>query len=395
MRIDRQEYLRRQKAFQSQLQEEGCQGAIVVSRGGGTFDRHADVYYLTGHYQTYPYLPAAPPLWSGRAHTALVIGAGGPSILCVSTMEVESDVCCDDVRHSGDFLTTLIEAVRDLGLTGRVGLCGGDTLPWDLGTALFSELPGLDVVPADELLGGLRRIKSPDELDAVRRSARVGREAMTALLSAVRPGTRESEVVAAAVEIVVASGAGLYYATCSSGPQIGAFTSQALPGYSTRVLEAGELIRVDLVTVLDGYLCDFGRTMAVGEPSARQAQLIDTTHRGIDAVIEALRPGLTVRDAVCAGDRVLADLGVAVDGEATEAQISAAYPPHWGHGLGLGWERPWLVGDEEMEIQAGMVIAVEHALSSNGIGVALAEQNVIVTSSGAELLTAGPEGPWT
>ncbi|MCY7288560.1 MAG: Xaa-Pro peptidase family protein [Cryobacterium sp.] len=395
MRIDREEYLSRQRAFQSELREIGCDGAIVVSRGGGTFDRHADVMYLTGHYQSYPYLPASPPLWSGRAHAALVISADGPAILCVSAMEVEVDVCCDDVRHSGDFLATLIGAVRDLGLSGRVGLCGGDTLPWDLGTALFSELQELDVMPADELLGTLRRIKSPAELDAVRRSAQVGRQAMTALLSAVRPGTRESDVVAAAVEVAVASGAGLYYATCSSGPHIGSFTSQALPGYSTRVLQSGELMRVDLVTVLDGYLCDFGRTITVGEPTREQAQLIDRAHQGIDAVIEALRPGRTIADAVSAGDQTLEDHGVAVDGDAEEPRIFSAYPPHWGHGLGLGWERPWLVGDEEMEIQPGMVIAVERALTSKGIGVALAEQNVIVTSSGAELLTAGPEGPWT
>ena len=73
----------------------------------------------------------------------------------------------------------------------------------------------------------------------------------------------------------------------------------------------------------------------------------------------------------------------------------ASYPAHWGHGLGLGWERPWLVSSEPLSLEPGMVLAVERAISLDGVGTVAAEQNLLLTETGAELLTAGPCGRWT
>lgn len=49
-----------------------------MSRGGGTFDRFANVFYVSGHYQSYAYLPETPGLFSGSSHAALVVSAMGP-----------------------------------------------------------------------------------------------------------------------------------------------------------------------------------------------------------------------------------------------------------------------------------------------------------------------------
>ncbi len=68
---------------------------------------------------------------------------------------------------------------------------------------------------------------------------------------------------------------------------------------------------------------------------------------------------------------------------------------HRGHGLGPGWERPWLVSSAPLTIQEGMVLAMERAVTLAGAGTVAAEQNLIVTGSGAELLTAGLAGSWT
>jgi Xaa-Pro aminopeptidase len=62
---------------------------------------------------------------------------------------------------------------------------------------------------------------------------------------------------------------------------------------------------------------------------------------------------------------------------------------------GPDWERPWLVSSEPLTIQEGMVLAIECAITQAGAGAVAAEQNLIVTGSGAELLTAGLAGRWT
>ena len=104
MTVSEKEYRLRQQRFAAALDVADLRGAVVVSRGGSTLDRYADVYYLTGHYQSYSYLPDEPGLFSSRAHTAAVIARTGEVLLCVSVPEYdETAVVADDVRCGDDF----------------------------------------------------------------------------------------------------------------------------------------------------------------------------------------------------------------------------------------------------------------------------------------------------
>jgi Xaa-Pro aminopeptidase len=62
--------------------------------------------------------------------------------------------------------------------------------------------------------------------------------------------------------------------------------------------------------------------------------------------------------------------------------------------LGLGFERPWLISGEELTIEEGMFLAVEKFLSLENIGTAAAEQNLLVSAEGVEVLTDSKEGLW-
>jgi Xaa-Pro aminopeptidase len=396
MPIAQTEYQSRQRTFAHRLREAELDGAVVVSRGGGTYDRFANVYYLTGHYQPYVYLPNQPPLWSGRSHTVLVLSAAGEGILCVSVPEYfEERICADEIRYSGDFGATVAGAIASLGLDrARLNLVGSDVLPTELWQQLCSQV---DVSWAfgDERLEELRLIKSHAEQELIRSVSATARWAYSAFLNALEPGCTEAEAVAAAAEIVVSEGATLVYAACSSGPHTWAWTGWPLHGYSTRRLEAGDLVRLDLMTIRDGYLSDFGRTAVVGQPTGEQQRLLETLYAGLDAAIDAIGPGVPVREVVAAGDAALRAMGVQMEPGEGAASIRAGYPAHWGHGLGLAFERPWLVDSEEILLQAGMYLAVERALEMENVGSAAAEQNLLVTVSGAECLTAGPEGRWS
>lgn len=397
MSISPAEYADRRRRFAERLGECDVDAALVVSRGGGTLDRFANVFYLSGHYQSYAYLPETPHLFSGRSHTVLVMSARGESVLCVSVPEpVTEGVAVEDVRYSDEFAVTVAGACRDLGASpDRLGVVGADVLTAAMWLRLRELINFESLRPLDDELAELRRVKSPAEQDLVRAAAATGRRAVTAFLDALHPGATEAHAVAAAFSAAVEDGAGIYFAAVSSGPNVGRYTATPLPGYGRRQLEGGDLVRIDLGVVLDGYLCDFGRTAVVGSPSASQRKLLGTLTDALDDVIAALGPGMAVRDVVAVGDRALAGAGVVSPAQPRPGDLWASYPAHWGHGLGLGWERPWLVDSEELALQAGMVLAVERAITLEGVGTAAAEQNLLINEAGAELLTAGPNGRWT
>ena len=397
MRIAETEFRHRIAQFGESVGPAGLDGALVFSRGGGTYDRSGDVLYLTGHYQAWVNLPENVPLWSGRSHTAFVVAADGANVLCVSSPEYAPDLVADEIHYSGDFPATVADAISGLGLAGgRLGIVGQDVVPVSMWSAIRSALGSeIEVEPVDHLLAALRRIKSPAEQELIRAASRVGRKAVTAFIDAVGPGVTETEAVAEAVSVVIAEGGSLYAAAASSGDAADRYVARSLPGYSNRPYENGDLVRLDLVTLLDGYFSDFGRTVTVGEPTDDQARLIEAPQVAIDAVIETVKPGITVKELVEAGEAALVDSGVSLDGTKAEpGRLVAAYPPHWGHGLGLGWERPWMTGSEELTVEEGMYLAIERAVSLPGVGTALPEQNLLVRSDGAELLTAGSPGRW-
>ena len=397
MAIGAAEYRARQARLATALAEAGYRGAVVVSRGGFTVDRAADVLYLTGHYQAYVYLPDEPPHWSGRAHTIFLLRADGENCLLLSTPEYDPDrIVAGAFAHGTDFAAEAIARMRDLGLAeGRIALIGADVLPTRMWRRLTAELPAVTWTDADELLAAHRRIKSPAERELIRRVTAINRQAVTGFAAALAPGRRESDAVAAAEAVALAEGAGVYYAAASSGEMSWAYASSPQPGFSRRILAAGDLVRLDLCIVADGYYSDFGRTFTVGTPSPGQRLLLDTLHAALDRTIAAIRPGRAAAEIVAAGDRGLAELDVAMGPTVRPGQIAASYPAHWGHGLGLGWERPWMVADETLVVAEGMYLAIERALTLDGVGTAAAEQNLLVGLDGVELLTGGPSGIWS
>jgi Xaa-Pro dipeptidase len=396
VKVEPSECRQRQRGLARSLLQSGYDGAVVFSRGGGTWDRYADVFYLTGHYQPYVYLPDLAPRWSGRSHCAFVLSSAAQGVLCVSVPNDwgSGKPVADSITCGGDFAGSVAEAIDSLGLGGsRLCLVGNDVVPASMWGRLSARL-GSTLEPNDELLASLRRIKSSTEQELMRSAARMGREAVTEFLKWLRPGVTEAEAVAAAAQKIFAHGGTVYVIAVSSGPETWSYQPKPLPGYGQRKLEEGDLVRLDLVAVLDGYMTDFGRTAVVGDPEARQQRLLEALHASLDGVIATVAPGRAVRDIVAAGDALLSDLGIAL-GPSQEGEMAAGYPPHWGHGLGLGWERPWLVDAEDLFIKTGMCLAIERSIAQQGVGTASAEQNLIVTSEGAEVITEGPAGRWS
>lgn len=363
-------------------------------------DSYADVFYLSNHYGNMGFTPDFQDYWVGRSHSAVLLAPGREPRLIVDGPDYRRDlVAVEDVRFDLNFPRAVAEALRDFGLErARVGICGLNVLSARVHGQLLERLPKAELLDADDLVEGLRVIKSPFELERMRAAAQVGDEVVTAIMQhAISPGATEAEAVAAGYGVGVAAGVSFFDTAVASGPFSNYFTFGHLPSWSRRTLNAGELFHADSYGALEGYLFDFGRTCVVGGgASAGQRDLLEAAVSSVEEGIAVIRPGIKASAVFDAVHEHLAREGLASDESAgieSASALSIGFPPH-GHGLGLGWEWPWLLPTEERELQAGMCLAVEAMPTGAGIGSTYFEQDVIVTEDGAEQLTQAPKRYW-
>ncbi len=387
------EYIERQKRARALAREKGFDAIVAWSRGGSTQDHYADVYYLTGFYTHYPFIPDLPPVWRARGHTALVLPVDAASTLLVDVARRQPpEPVADRVEFTEDIVGSLAETLTTLfGGGARVALLGGEALAWRWGRYLHGRAndQNIAVLEADELGVELRLLKSPAEIAMLRAAGAVGTRAVIAAMDAAVPGASEADVAAAAIYEVVRAGGALYGLGLSSGAWAHTFSPSTPAAYdSGRRLARGEIVRLDLYGSLDGYLFDFGRSRVVGQrPTSVQQHLVDAVRDSVMAGTELLRPGRTLGEVAERCEHVLATSAHVQRHGAARATMGGA----WGHALGLDWGPPWIERQSDVAIRSGMYVAIERRIEAPGLGGANYENNVLITDSGPEIFTPAPD----
>ncbi len=393
------EYQDRWKNAQAAARERGLAGLVVWSKGGGPVDTVADVLYLANHSSPFPLIADIPGHWIGRAHSAVVLPTDGDPALVVDLPDWRRDlVPIEDVRFSLDLPSEVARVLADRGLAdARLGLVGGNAMLVSPYRHLLVAAADAEFVEADDLVESLRAAKSPRELDLLREAAEAGNAVVAAMMDrALKPGSTEAEAVAAGYAIAVARGVATYDAAVASGPNSDYYAFGRLPSWTTRTLEEGDFFHVDTYGALNGYLYDFARCCVVGgKPTTEQVEVMEAVIDAVKAGTDMIRPGVKACELYDAVHGVLAERGMTgvIEGDNLVSALDISFPAH-GHSFGMGWERPWLVPDEEAEIQAGMCFGIEAMAGRSGVGSAKFEQDLIVTPDGAELLTTIPTHYW-
>lgn len=366
----------------------GLDGLLVCSRGGGTVDRYANVLYLSNFYTPFPYIPDKPPEWTARAHTFLILPVKGDPSLIVDIPYLKDVAFPEDrIVKADDVLAAVVAGMRDAGLAGgRIGVVGDDVIPWKMSRALEDALPDARWTPADDILAGLRAVKSPGEIALLREAARIGSRTIEAMLDAAVAGATHGDVVAAGQGVLAPAGAILYNSFMASGR--GGSNSEAhrhnLPTWgSPEPLADGQWLRLGISGIHKGYYFDVSRSKAIGRMSSDQRDAFEAAIACVEAGLAVLRPG------VAAG--AVADAGLGKQ-EALGYPLAGVFSG-LGHGIGLGWDDPWLVRGESMKLEAGMVINVERTLQRGGF-LGDFEETALITEDGIELLTDARVRSW-
>jgi Xaa-Pro aminopeptidase len=287
----------------------------------------------------------------------------------------------DDTLGAVAPATAYAAALRGLlaGAPGGAGAAGvrGVLVQPDSLTAPVAELlreRGHRLVDATDALRTARKVKTAEELAALRRCAALTSAAQRRARAAARPGRTELEAFA---DVRAVWDGDLGHRCEVTGDFVsGVERTAGVVGWATdRVLREGDPVIADLAPRLDGYWGDSAATFVLGEPTARLRSMHAAVRRALDAGLAALRPGVTAG----ALDEVVRSV-LARDGH--------TYPHHTGHSVGTAsHEFPTISPGVDVPLEEDMVVLLEPGAYDPEAGGVRLEWMVRVRADGAEVMS--------
>ncbi|MFT4415163.1 M24 family metallopeptidase [Fredinandcohnia humi] len=239
--------------------------------------------------------------------------------------------------------------------------------------------PTAEFVSAEEKLHMLRMIKEDKEVSILREAAKLADYGVEIGVSALAEGKSELDVLAT-----------IEFELKKKGIRQMSFDTMVLTGLKTAAphgkpgldkISKGDLVLFDLGVVLDGYCSDITRTVAFGKVSEKQKEVYNTVLKAQLAAVNACKPGRRVGDIDRTARTIISEAGY---GEYFTHRI--------GHGLGIDvHEFPSMNENNDMLLQKGMSFTIEPGIYVPEIGGVRIEDDMIITSDGAETLTSFPK----
>ena len=263
---------------------------------------------------------------------------------------------------------------------GRFGL-EAEAVTWGQQRRFAKDwFPAAELVPTENLVEGLRRIKDEGEVDRIAAAASIADAALAVVRDSLVEGPTEKEIALNLDFEMRRGGAeGSSFETIVASGENGAKPHHRP---TDRRVGAGELVVIDFGALVDGYCSDMTRTLCVGEPaSATARRMADVVAASQQAGVDAVRAGV--------GGKAVDEACRAVIAEAGWAD---AFLHGTGHGVGLEiHEAPTVSSASPDELVAGHVVTVEPGVYLPGYGGVRIEDTVVVTAEGCRTLTCAPK----
>src|SRR5947209_1166544 len=243
---------------------------------------------------------------------------------------------------------------------------------------------GIKVKDGQQVMLEAREVKNIDELTLLNMAAAMVDGVYTDIAEALKPGVQESQIVALATKRLYEMGSDCVEAInaisgerCSPHPH----------NFTDRLIRPGDQAFFDIIQSFIGYRTCYYRTFSVGRATAAQVSAYKKAREWMDEAIALIKPGVTT-DRIARAFPKAPEIGF--DSE------MAAFGRNFCHGIGLGLhERPIISRlnsfDDPMELQAGMMFAVEtYCPATDGVSAARIEEEVILTPEGAKIISLYP-----
>ena len=264
------------------------------------------------------------------------------------------------------------DSVREVGFEDRSMVCSTYI-------SYKERLRSVQLIPLEDSLVRERRIKTPKELELLKKAEAIGDQAFSGILSVLRVGMTELEVAAELEYRMKKAGAvGLSFDTIAASG-IHSSMPHAIP--SEKKLEEGDFLTMDFGCIYQGYCSDMTRTVVIGKADKEQKKVYQTVLEAQRLAMEGLRPGMRCCD---------------VDRIARNHIEDAGYGAYFGHGLGHSvglyiHESPALNTRDETILEPGMIETIEPGIYIPGFGGVRIEDMGVVTEEGYESFASSPK----
>ena len=244
------------------------------------------------------------------------------------------------------------------------------------------------------------RLKEEADIDGIRKAGKLVLDTFDRIEDKIRPGIKTDEINTIVHEFTIKNGAqpaplkyrGFPKSVCVS---INEEVCHGIPG--KRVLADGDIVNVDITSVLNGYYADANKTYFVGTPGTEARKIVSVARECLKRGISKVKPGNTVGDIGWAIQTYAEDQGCSVVRDFVGHGVGFEFHespqiPHFGQkgqgirlipGMVFTIEPMINLGNKELKILADNWTAV----TKDGSLSAQFEQTVLVTQSGYESLT--------
>ncbi|RWO00160.1 ectoine hydrolase DoeA [Mesorhizobium sp.] len=385
LKFSRGEYADRLAKTRKAMEAKGV-GLLVVSDP-------SNMAWLTGYdgwsfyvHQAVIVPPSGEPVWYGRGQDAN--GAKRTAYLAHDNIVGYADHYVQSTeRHPMDFLS---QVLADRGW-GKLSIGVEMDNYWFSAAAFASlqkHLPNARFVDATALVNWQRAVKSPTEIDYMRKAARIVEAMHQRIVDKIEVGMRKCDLVA---EIYDAGTRGVdgpegkiggdYPAIVPLLPS-GADASAPHLTWDDRPMKSGEGTFFEIAGCYNRYHCPLSRTVFLGKPTQEFLDAEKATLEGMEAGLAAAKPGNTCEDIANAFFAVLKRYGIVKDNR-TGYPIGLSYPPDWG-------ERTMsLRPGDRTELKPGMTFHFMTGLWLETMGLEITE-SILITETGVECLANVP-----
>jgi Xaa-Pro aminopeptidase len=278
-------------------------------------------------------------------------------------------------------ITEILEAAK-MGGT-NVGVVGMDVISAMTYAEMLRYNPTIRFVEADDIVMNLRAVKSEVELAALRAGSGYADEVGDIVRKQIVPGVTERQIADIIISQLTKRGVAGAFATCQSGVERSG-EPYLVPPVSNRVMEAGDLVHMEINGRYQGYMIDICRATVVGEPTKDGVHLLETVNKMLEVSIAAIKPGVLAEDL----EKIADDVAVAAGYKGKFAFGYGGAGTYLGHGIGLGVDEPPAIClGEKTFLRTGMVLTIEPGLYRTPVGGARIEDEVLVTETGFEVFT--------
>jgi Xaa-Pro dipeptidase len=230
-------------------------------------------------------------------------------------------------------------------------------------------------VDSTNVIGPLRLYKDHQEIELLKESAATADDVLKQSIDYIKPGLTEKEVAEEIKRLFTLKQVN----ELSFNPIVGAGKNGAIPHHQSdeTIIEAGDMVVIDMGGVKDHYCSDMTRTVLVGGAATEEMKLVyEIVKKAQDEAVKAVKPGVPLKKI----DQVARDI-------ISNAGYGLNFTHRTGHGLGIEvHEEPYVTSDNNQLLEEGMVISIEPGIYlNNKFGVRI-EDIVVVTSDGCKRL---------